>query len=95
MNTSTSIFCESIAFFVFKAREDLLVFSELPRVLHHQREVVVAVDGAAHSFVVFEELLEGHDTVGLLRVPLRHELIEDLIRGLLSLLNFRMFGRVV
>jgi len=58
--------------------------SKLPRVLHHELEVVVAVDRATDSLVVFAELFEGDDAVGLLAVPLGHELLEDLIRRLLA-----------
>lgn len=79
LNTNASIFCESIAFFVVKACQWRVAFSKLPRVLHHDCEVVIAVDGAADSFVVLAELFEGDDSVGLLAIPLRHELLEDLV----------------
>jgi hypothetical protein len=95
LNTSASIFCESIAFFVFKAFEWGVAFSKLPRVLHHHREVVVAVDGTANSFIVLVELVESHDTVGVLRVPLGHELREDLVGAFLARLNIGVLTRVV
>lgn len=100
LNTSVSIFCESIAFFVVKACERALpkasrAASELPRVLHHDLEVVIAVDRTADSLVVFAELFEGDDAVRFLRVPLDHEFLEDLIWGLLSLLNLGVFAGVV
>ena len=69
--------------------------SELPRVLHHNRKVVVGVDRTADTFVVFAELIEGDDAVGLLRVPLGHEFLEDLIWGLLSLLNLGVVAGIV
>lgn len=95
MNTSLSIFCESIAFFVVQACERLWPCSKLPRVLHHDLEVVVAVNGAADAFVVLAELLEGHDSVRRLRVPLRHELLEDLVGGLLALDDVGVFAGIV
>lgn len=95
LNTSSSIFCESIAFFVVKACERRVAFSKLPRVLHHESEVVIAINGAAHSLVVLAELLEGHDAVGLLAVPLRHEFLEDLLWGLLALDDVGVLARVV
>ena len=93
-------FCESIAFFVVKACERALPnasfsASELPRVLHHKLEVVIAVDRAAHSLVVFAELFESDDTVGLLTVPLGHELLEDLVRGTLARLDIGVLARVI
>ena len=69
--------------------------SELPRVLHHELEVVVAVDRAAHSFVVFAELIEGDDAVGLLGVPLGHELLEHLIGRLLALLDLWVLASII
>ena len=111
LNTSVSIFCESIAFFVVKACEralpkaSCLFFccgcycrlgsSEFPRVPHHELEVVVAVDRAAHPLVVFVELVQGDDAVGLLGIPLGHELLEDLIRCLLALFDLGVLTCVV
>ena len=69
--------------------------SELPRVLHHQFEVVVAVDRAAHSLVVLAELFESDDTVGFLGVPLRHELLEDLIERLFALIDLWVLAGIV
>ena len=76
------------------SRRDLSA-SELPRVLHHQFEVVVAVDRAAHPLVVFVELVQGDDAVGLLGIPLGHELLEDLIRCLLALFDLGVLTCVV
>ena len=58
---------------------------ELPGILHHDGEVVVAIDGAADALVVLAELVERHNAVRLLRVPLAHELLEDLLGSLLAL----------
>jgi len=100
LNTSLSIFCESIAFFVVKACERAppnasLSASKLPRVLHHELEVVVTVDRAAHALVVLAELCERDDAVGLLRVPLGHELLEDLVGRLPALLDVGVLARVI
>ena len=111
LNTSVSIFCESIAFFVVKACERALPKAsrlffccgcyfrlgslKLPRVLHHELEVVVAVDRAAHPLVVFVELVQGDDAVGLLGIPLGHEFLEDLIRCLLALFDLWVLTCVV
>lgn len=95
LNTSASIFCESIAFFVVKACQRRVAFSKLPRVLHHKCEVVVSVDGATDTFVVLAELLEGDDSVSLLAVPLGHEFMEDLVGRLFALLNIGVLARIV
>lgn len=74
---------------------DDAVDSKLPSILHHECEVVIAVDGAADALVILAELFEGHDSVGLLAVPLRHELLEHLVGGLLALLNIRVLASIV
>lgn len=73
----------------------LCLNSKLPRVLHHEGEVVVAVDRAADTLIVVAEFFEGHDAVGLLAVPLDHEVLEHLIWGLLSLKHIRVLACVV
>ena len=82
-------------FVVVQACELLWRRSKLPRVLHHDLKVVVAVDRAAHALVVLAELIEGHDPVRSLSVPLRHELLEDLVGGLLALDDVGVFAGVV
>ena len=69
--------------------------SKFPCVPHHELEVVVAVDRAAHPLVVFVELVQGDDAVGLLGIPLGHELLEDLIRCLLALFDLGVLTCVV
>lgn len=69
--------------------------SDLPRVFHHHGEVVVTIDRAAHALVIVAKLLEGHDTVGLLAVPLGHELLEHLIWGLSAVFHVGVFAGVV
>ena len=69
--------------------------SELPRVLHHDGEVVVAINRAAHALIVVAKLFEGHDAVGLLAVPLGHEFLKDLVRALLSILDLRVLASVI
>ena len=76
------------------SRRDLSA-SELPRVLHHHLEVIVAVDRAAHSLVVFAELIESDYTVGFLGIPLGHEFLEDLIGRLFALLNLWVLASVI
>ena len=68
-----------------QSKQPIAVASELPRVLHHDLEVVVTIDRAAHTFVIFAELFKGDDSVGLLSVPLGHELLEDLFGTFLAL----------
>ena len=68
---------------------------ELPSALHHGCEVVVPINGAAHSLVVLTELFESDDAIGLLRVPLAHELLEDLLRCLFALDDLWVLRRVV
>ena len=63
--------------------------------MHHQSEVVVSVDRAADAFIVIHELVEGHDTVGDLGIPLGHELLEDLIWSLLSFNDFWVLTCIV
>lgn len=63
--------------------------------MHHQSEVVVSVDGAADAFIVIQELVEGHNTVGDLGIPLGHKLLEDLIWSLLSVNNFWVLTGIV
>ena len=69
--------------------------SELPCVLHHDLKVVVAVYRAADAFVVLAELVECHNAVGLLRVPLRHELLEHLVGCLPALLNLWVLASII
>lgn len=97
-----SIFCESVAFFVVKACERAFAqskpsaaASKLPRSLHHKLKVVVTVDRAADAFVVVAELIEGDDTVGFLRVPLGHELLEDLFWGFFAFFYLGVFTCIV
>ena len=68
---------------------------QLPCALHHEFEVVVSVDRAAHSLVVIAELFESDDTVGFLGVPLGHEVLEDLIGRLFALLDLWVLAGVV
>ena len=72
-----------------------MLCSELPRILHHELEVVIAVDRAAHSFVILAKLFECHDAVGFLGVPLGHEVLEDFVGGLPAFLNIGVLAGVV
>lgn len=53
--------------------------SQLPRVLHHNFEVLVSINGAADIAHVVTELVEGDDAVSDLGVPEAHELLVSLL----------------
>lgn len=64
---------------------------DLPRVVHHELEVLVVVDGSRDVVVVLFELLLGHDVVGrvvvaqvVVRFECLKELKQDLLLGLLA-----------
>ena len=63
--------------------------------MHHQGEVVIPVDGAADALIVFQELIKGDHTIGHLGVPLRHELSEYLVWGLLALNHLWVLACVI
>lgn len=53
--------------------------------LHHLAEILIRIDRAAHTLVVFAEFVKRNDSIFFLRVPLAQEFSEDVIFGLAAL----------
>ena len=68
---------------------------QVPRVPDHKLKVVVFVHARAHVLVVVDEFVEGDLVVAAVRVPLCHELREDVILAHLSRLELGVLGHVI
>ena len=71
------------------------MLSQLPGLGHHDSEVLVSVDRGRHVSVVFAELVESDDAVGVLSVPQAHELTVSLLWGLLACHHVGVLAHVV